>query len=216
MPRTEGADGYCVAVTENGYNYWGYTTIPKPYIECCPAELRSLSQDQLVMSAAFHEAGHAVAALRGGIPVVPVEIIVPRPCERCGAPKAGGGNQGLMLNVGTADDTLRMLAAGVEAEMLWAEDQGSVTDRERWAIELSGIDDQGIAREVADSCRASGWPQMDYGPPGPDPRPWNWPHQRQRARTAVRLWWPQVEAVASRLAHRRHLTPADITAALSP
>jgi hypothetical protein len=118
------------------------------------------------------------------------------------------------LGVGSAHDTLRMLAAGVQAELLWAETQGPVADEERWAIEVGGLDDQGHARAVADSLRPHGWPQLDYGPSGPDPQSWNWPYQQQRARAAVQLWWPQVEALAIRLAQQRLLSSTDITGLL--
>nr|AAS45787.1 SLV.4 [Streptomyces lavendulae] len=108
-----------------------------------------------------------------------------------------------------------MLAAGVEAELLWTEHQGPVADAERWAIEAGGIGDQGLARDLVDSLRPVGWPKLDYGPPGPAPRSWNWPHQRQRARTTVERWWPQIEAVADRLVCHRRLNPASILEVLT-
>ncbi|MCX4920071.1 hypothetical protein [Streptomyces sp. NBC_00687] len=166
-------------------------------------------------SAAIHEAGHAVTAFHAQIPAASVEIMVPPACGRCGSPKSNGRNQGLRLDAGTAEDTLRMLAAGVEAELLWAESQGPVSDPERWAIEAGGVDDQGIARDVVDSLRTAGWPELDYRPPGPAPHPWNWPHQRQRARSAAESWWGQIEAVANQLVKCRRLDPAEIAAALN-
>lgn len=212
---SEGAGGYPVTITVSGHDYWGYTSVPCPSTVCCPEGLRNRSQDQLVTSAAIHEAGHAVAAFHAQIPVAPVEIMVLPPCGQCGSPKSSGRNQGLRLDVGTADDTLRMLAAGVEAELLWAEGQGSMTDAERWAIEVGGIDDQRIARDVVDSLRVIGWPELNYGPPGPAPRSWEWLHQRQQARSASERWWSQIEAVANQLAHCRRLDRADITAVLN-
>ncbi|MEU1407870.1 hypothetical protein ABZ471_37045 [Streptomyces sp. NPDC005728] len=168
-----------------------------------------------MISTAAHEAGHAVAAFYAGIPATPLEIVVLPPCGTCEAPKARGRNQGVHLGIASAEDTLRMLAAGVQAELLWAEDLGPLTDAEQWAIEVGGLDDQGHARAVAESLRDYGWPLLDYGPPGPDPQPWNWPHQCNRARAAARLWRPQVEILSNRLVQDRRLAAADITALLN-
>jgi hypothetical protein len=121
----------------------------------------------------------------------------------------------MRLDIASADDTLRMLASGVQAELLWTEEEGPLTEAEQWAVEVGGLDDQGHARAITDSLGGHGWPHLDYGPPGPDPQPWNWPHQCQRARTAARIWRPQIAILSSRLAHDRRLTAADITALLN-
>ncbi|MFF6895988.1 hypothetical protein ACFY8Z_35915 [Streptomyces microflavus] len=215
MLDSERVGGHHVEFTVNGRGYWGYTSIPAPQDLCCFDGLRNRPEEQLVTSVAIHEAGHAVAAFYAQIPVASVEITALPACVRCQAPQVSGRNQGLHLGVGTADDTLRMLAAGVEAELLWAEGQGSVSDAERWAIEVGGIDDQGTARDVVDSLQSKGWPELDYRPPGPVPRSWNWPHQRERARSAARCWWGQIEAVANQLVHCRRLDPAEITTVLN-
>lgn len=204
----EPAGRHYVEVETDGQVYWGYTSVPPPETPCCVDGLRGLPA-QAMTGAAFHEAGHAVAAFHAGMPATAAEITAMAPCSRCGAPKARGRNIGMNLGICAAQDTLLVLAAGVQAELLWAETQGHLSDAHRWAIEVGGLDDQGVARFTALSIVVV-WEPLDYGPAGADPRPWNWPHQEHRARTTAVAWWPQIEAVATQLQLTTQLSDAEV------
>ncbi|WP_042427983.1 hypothetical protein [Streptacidiphilus anmyonensis] len=198
--------GYPVSVEVSGRTWSGRTTVPAPPIPCCVDQLRRASRPAL-LAAAVHEAGHAVTALHAGMPPVDLEIEALPPCLRCGADRARGANLAVGLDTIAAHETLLVLAAGVQAELAWAQQQGPVDAAEQWAIELGGLDDQQLARDVADSLTGV-WQPLDYSPPGAWPKPWNWPHQQQRARARVFELWPQIETVATRL-FVDHRVPAD-------
>lgn len=74
-----------------------------------------------------------------------------------------------------------MLAAGVQAELLWLSQRNLLTDASQWAAEVGGLDDQNLARQVA---TAVGW-QLAHEPLTPDP--WNYSYQQSRALLALGL-----------------------------
>ncbi|MFF1509010.1 hypothetical protein [Streptomyces sp. NPDC058326] len=213
-------DGYSyeVAISSGGVDYWGHTTDPSPDVTCCFARHGAFSAEQELLGTAFHEAGHAVVARLAGIPAVPVEIIAGPTCETCGAVRWAGRNVAVPLDAGSAYDTLTALAAGVQARLLWCEQLGPVAASRRWAVEIGGFGDQVLAREV---CAATaglpgvGWRELDYGPPGLQPQPWNWGHQQQRARQALVSAWAYVEKLACRVAGDTHVSVKDVTAILA-
>ena len=197
-----------IEIETQGRLYWGYTSVPKPADVCCVASQHS-QPELALLGTAFHEAGHAVAAHHAGMPATAVEISIQPSCGRCGARRTHGRNIGMQLDVAATADQLLVLAAGVQAELLWAAEQGCADDATRWAIEVGGLDDQHLARDIASSVLIV-WDALDYGPPGPDPRPWNWPHQEWRARTGATAWWPQIQALAVRLHQELRLEAADV------
>ena len=201
--------GHRTEVTVPGSGtWWGYTTVPQPAVGCCFDQLRRRSRPALA-AAAVHEAGHAVTALFAGMLPTDLQIEAVAPCGQCGTDRARGANRTVDLGQVAAHDVLLVLAAGVQAELEWASQQGPLDPAEQWAIETGGLDDQHLAREVADSL-AGVWPPLDYRDPGPWPRSWSWWHQQDRARARVIQLQPQIEAVATRLLVDRHVPAADL------
>ncbi|WP_327322547.1 hypothetical protein OG735_08670 [Streptomyces sp. NBC_01210] len=98
-----------------------------------------------------------------------------------------------------------MLAAGVQCELLWLVGRGLLTPERAWAAEVGGLDDQGIARDIACSV---GW-ELDYEP-SPIELPWNYPSQQVRALRVLAERWAQISAVAGALAQHRALTSEDL------
>ncbi len=170
MDATDGYPSYPVTVRMNGTVLSGHTTVPIPEDRCCFASHLGFSSEESVESTAIHEAGHAVAGFLVGVPAVPVEVVVDPPCPECGAFRAHGRNASVPLNIASASDTLMVLAAGVQAELLWNTSKGELTPERRWAIEVGGFGDQELAQQVAEATATvpgSGWSALDYGPPGP-------------------------------------------------
>jgi hypothetical protein len=93
-----------------------------------------------------------------------------------------------------------------------------MTAGRRWAVEIGGFGDQGLARAVCTATAGlseAGWRDLDYGPPGLFPQPWNWGHQQQRARQALLGAWGYVEKLAVRVARDLHVSAEDVAAILT-
>ena len=189
--------------------WWGYTNAAPPKEMCCIDQLRTVSGPAL-LGAAFHEAGHAVVALHAGMPPVDLDVSPGAVCPRCGAQQAHGVNHGVSFSAAPPDDVLMVLAAGVQADLAQARICGPVSPAEQWAIEVGGLDDQHLARELVDLLPDDN--RLDYGPAGTRPRPWNWLHQQQRAHSEVLRLWPRIEAVALRLLVDHRVPAADLPA----
>ncbi|MBT2439091.1 hypothetical protein J7E93_02930 [Streptomyces sp. ISL-36] len=122
------------------------------------------------------------------------------------------------LDAGSAYDTLVALAAGVQAQLLWCEQSGPMTAGRRWAVEIGGLGDQVLAREVCAETAGLpglGWWELDYGPPGLQPQSWNWGHQQQRARQTLVGAWSYVEKLARRVAEDTLVSAEDVAAILA-
>ncbi|WP_329620065.1 hypothetical protein OG357_05545 [Streptomyces sp. NBC_01255] len=214
MDATDGYPSYPVTVRMNGTVLSGHTNVPIPEDRCCFASYLGFSSEESVESTAIHEAGHAVAGFLVGVPAVPVEVVVDPPCPECGAFRAHGRNASVPLNIASASDTLMVLAAGVQAELLWNTSKGELTPERRWAIEVGGFGDQELAQQVAEATATvpgSGWSALDYGPPGPGLPPWNWAYQQQRALVALTVAWPRVSAIAEHLTRENLMTAEAVT-----
>jgi len=148
--------------------WWGYTNAAPPKEMCCIDQLRTVSGPAL-LGAAFHEAGHAVVALHAGMPPVDLDVSPGAVCPRCGAQQAHGVNHGVSFSAAPPDDVLMVLAAGVQADLAQARICGPVSPAEQWAIEVGGLDDQHLARELVDLLPDDN--RLDYGPVGTRARP---------------------------------------------
>ncbi|WP_351230115.1 hypothetical protein [Streptomyces sp. NPDC002133] len=98
-----------------------------------------------------------------------------------------------------------MLAAGVQSELLWLAGIGLLTPERTWAAEVGGLDDQGVARDVA---YAEGW-QLAYEPSLIEV-PWNYRTQQGRALRTLTQHWTQVSAVVELLSQRHELSSSDL------
>jgi len=194
-----------IEIETGGRRYEGYTNHPEPEVSyCCIKSVRDLRAAQAAEATAYHEAGHAVTALAIGLPASDLAI-AENACGRCGAIEFSGRNRAVDVSAAAARDVLMMLAAGVQSELLWLVEQHLLTPERAWAAEVGGLDDQGIARDVA---RSVGW-ELDYAL-SPIELAWNYASQQVRAQCLLVERWTQVTAVAMALAERRALASNEL------
>ncbi|GAA3056373.1 hypothetical protein GCM10017562_21420 [Streptomyces roseofulvus] len=182
----------------------GQTLYEAPSYSCCIYENRPFDEKQAALACAYHEAGHAIAGMAAGMTARDISIRTDA-CGRCGAVKAGGENKGVLLLSAPGPDVVMMLAAGVQAELIWLTLNGLLTDAVGWVTEAGGIGDQKDAQDVAQYYGH----ELDYTVPS-TMDPYNYPNQQVRAQVLLASLWDNVVAVAEELAVKRTLTAADV------
>ncbi|MFB7438332.1 hypothetical protein ACFC01_08385 [Streptomyces mirabilis] len=136
---------------EDGHS--GFTRYKAPSGWCCVAGSLDLPKSINAREAtAFHEAGHTVLALVQGIHVPAVHVSTEPGTSGCAHPQGFPGvNENLSQEIGLAPlkQGLTVLAGGVRAGTTWLCDAGlEMTDTRSWAVEVGGLDDQGLARDL--------------------------------------------------------------------
>ncbi|MFI9210343.1 hypothetical protein ACIGW7_19670 [Streptomyces sp. NPDC053253] len=189
----------------------GYTLYPPPDRRCCPDGERGLSLAQARTAVSFHEAGHAVVGIAAGIDPRDIEITQGPPCTGCDVVGFGGRNIGVVFGNANLADALTVLAAGVQAELLWLTREDLLTPARGWAAEAGGIGDQAFAQEVAGAWGSN----LDYTE-SPVNLPGNYRWRQRDALLVLADRWPQVTAVAAALAEHGFLSSAEVSRLARP
>lgn len=158
-------------------------------MELTPRMLRALF--------AVHEAGHLVADVALGFPVVKASLV-----------PGHGMNAWVEMGSYSAPwaDHAVMLAAGVRAVDRWLREIGLWTERRAWLNELTGDADQ---LEAIESAAALPWPvEVTWGDGGTA----DWARLCDQADVLLHEHWGQVGAIAAELLRREVLTGEEIAA----
>ncbi|MEU9470445.1 hypothetical protein AB0D78_28275 [Streptomyces avermitilis] len=150
----------------------------------------SLSQAQVLLLQAHHEAGHAVVAMNEGLPVISLEI---RQHDGTDGSWSIDGITYMTYLPRLADGFALQGAAGELAALRWLDENGLRSEEIVAAANADHDRDQVIELLTQDGIRIS------------------WPDVRNRAQNLVRALWPQIRTVAHAAAEKGRLTEAEIT-----
>ncbi|MER5277790.1 hypothetical protein ABT025_18805 [Streptomyces sp. NPDC002809] len=168
------------------------TTTPDPDTV---AYAPSLTQEQVLLLQAHHEAGHAVIAIHHGLEVTSLELL-PRTEDHGGW--SIGGITYVTYFPHEAHQFALQGAAGELAALKWLDEQGLHSEETIAAATADHDRDDVIQLLTRDGIQIS------------------WPQVRDRAQTQVDALWSQISAVAHAAAENGRLTGAQINRLLAP
>ncbi|GAA2996457.1 hypothetical protein GCM10010519_31780 [Streptomyces lactacystinicus] len=186
----------------------GYTRNPSPPSLCCVSHVLDLPRDLSLAATAFHESGHGLLALLGGMNLSTVFVSAAPSAQRCPGPEmyeTAGANRDTDYGGRELGLVLPMLAAGERTAQEWLRQNGLWTERRAWAAEVGSLDDQATAAYV---LGANGIPML-YGTGALLADYW---HAGDLAAETVRHHWNRIERMASGLLSQGQLTGDEIAA----